>query len=104
MWACTTLDIYVLHPEDLNYYNARVPYTVLTLVTGGTKEQVFKVLHTQNIKPNWNVGFNLNFLARGAFMPPTCYRQNVSDINAALFTWYESKNKSYNLLAQHHHQ
>jgi len=94
-----TLDIYMLHPEDLNYYKARVPYTLLSLVTGGTKEQVFKVIHTQNIKPNWNVGFNLNFLGSRGYYGNTVITQNVSNINAALFTWYESLNKRYNLLA-----
>jgi len=95
-----SLDPYLLHPEDLNYYKARVPYTVLSLVTGGTKEQVFKVLHSQNIKPNWNVGFNLNFIgSRGFYASDGILEQNVSDINAAFFTWYESLNKRYNLLA-----
>ena len=94
-----TLDIYVLHPEDLNYYKARVPYTVLTLFTGGTSEQVFKVVHTQNIKPNWNVGFNLNFLGSRGYYGNNLILQNVSNINFALFTWYESPNKRYNLLA-----
>jgi hypothetical protein len=94
-----TLDIYLIRPEDINYYNARVPYTLLTLYTGGTAEQYFKVLHTQNIKPNWNVGFNLNFLGSQGYYGNSLIGQNVSNINFALFTWYESKNKRYNLLA-----
>jgi len=94
-----TLDIYLLTPADINYYKARVPYTVLTLFTGGTKEQLFKVLHTQNIKPNWNVGFDMNFLGSRGYYGNTLIAQNVSNLNAALFTWYESLNKRYNLLA-----
>jgi hypothetical protein len=94
-----TLDIYEINPEDINYYKARVPYTVLTLYTGGLSEQYFKVEHTQNIKPNWNVGFNLNFLGSQGYYATQEITQNVSNINFALFTWYESKNKRYNLLA-----
>jgi hypothetical protein len=94
-----TLDIYEINPEDINYYKARVPYTVLTLYTGGLSEQYFKVVHTQNIKPNWNVGFNLNFLGSQGYYATQEITQNVSNINFALFTWYESKNKRYNLLA-----
>ncbi|MFI5158889.1 MAG: putative porin [Sphingobacteriales bacterium] len=95
-----SLDLYVLHPEDINYYNTRVPYTVLSLVTGGTKEQVVKILHTQNIKPNWNMGFNLNFLgSRGFYSTNGVLAQNVSNINAALFSWYQSKSRRYNMLA-----
>ncbi len=93
------LDIYQLKPQDINYYNARVPLTVLSLFTGGTTEQVFKILHTQNVKPNWNVGFNLNFIGSRGYYSYQTLGQNVSDLNAALFTWYSSKNKRYNLLA-----
>jgi len=95
------LDPYLLLPEDINYYNARVPYTVLSLFTGGgTVENMFKAVHTQNVKPNWNVGFNLDFNgSRGTYSSQNVLGQNVSDVNAALFTWYQSKNKRYNLLA-----
>ena len=92
-----TLDLYVLHPEDLNYYNTRVPYTLLSYVS---TDQVFKVIHTQNIKPNWNMGFNLNFLgSHGVYSTNDVLGQNVSNINAALFSWYQSKNRRYNMLA-----
>jgi len=95
-----SFDPYLLKPEDLNYYNARVPYTLLSLVTAGTTEQVFKAMHTQNIKPNWNVGFDLNFIgSRGFYATDGILEQNVSDIGAAFFTWYQSLNKRYNLLA-----
>jgi len=90
------LSIYDLHPQDLNYYNARVPLTVLTLFT---KDDLFKILHTQNIKPNWNVGFNLNFIGAKGTYATTVIPQNVSDVSAAFFTWYQSTNKRYNLLA-----
>ena len=94
------LDLYLLNPQDINYYRARVPYTELYLVTGGLKEQVFKILHTQNINPRLNVGFNLNFIgSRGYYSSNNVLGQNVSDVNAAFFTWYESKSKRYNLLA-----
>src|ERR1700742_1916622 len=89
------LDAYMFTPQDVQYYKARVPYTNLSLYAGGTKEQYFKVIHTQNINPQLNVGFNLNFLGSQGFYP----RQNVGDMNLALFSWYESKNKRYNLLA-----
>ncbi|HEY9535857.1 MAG TPA: putative porin [Mucilaginibacter sp.] len=94
------LDPYFLKPEDIQYYNARVSYTVLKLVTAGRAEQVFNVLHTQNIKPNWNMGFNLGFVgSRNFYSSNHVLGQNVSNVNAALFNWYESKNKRYNLLA-----
>jgi len=93
------LDAYLLNPQDINYYRARVPYTQLSLFAGGVKEQYFKILHTQNINPRLNIGFNLNFTGSRGFYATNSLGQNVSDVNAAAFSWYESKNKRYNLLA-----
>ncbi|HVV54260.1 MAG TPA: putative porin [Mucilaginibacter sp.] len=89
------LDAYLLLPKDIQYYKARVPYTNLSLFTGGTKEQYFKALHTQNINPQLNMGFNLNFMGSQGFYP----QQGGENLNAAFFSWYESKSKRYNLLA-----
>ena len=94
-----TLDAYMLNPQDLNYYRARVPYTQLYLITGGLTEQVFKLLHTQNVNHHLNVGFNLNYIGSQGVYSKELLGQNVSDVNAAAFAWYESKNKRYNLLA-----
>lgn len=94
------LDPYMLRPENISYYRARVAYTQLYLVGyTGVKEQIFKVTHTQNVNPQLNVGFNLNFIgSRGYYSSSNVLSQNVSDVNAAVFSWYESKSKRYNLL------
>ncbi|MEX8547678.1 MAG: putative porin [Mucilaginibacter sp.] len=88
------LDDYLLRPEDITYYRARTPFTNLYYVNGALKEQVFRVTHTQNIKPNWNIGFNFNRIGSVGFYP----RQKADHLEAAIFTWYESKSKRYNLL------
>jgi hypothetical protein len=96
------LDAYLLNPQDLNYFNARTPYTLLSLSSTmpGSKEQYFKALHTQNVKPNWNVGFMFNFNgSKGYYSSNNILSQNVSGFNAGVFTWYHSVNKRYNLLA-----
>ncbi|MEO6524686.1 MAG: putative porin [Mucilaginibacter sp.] len=89
------MDAYLLHPEDILYYKARVPLTSLYLVSGGQIEQLFKLSHTQNILPNWNVGLNYNKIGSDGLYA----RQKPDHLNAAFFTWYESKDKRYNLLA-----
>ncbi|MBC7915885.1 MAG: putative porin [Pyrinomonadaceae bacterium] len=90
-----SLDIYRLTQDSVRYYRARTPYTALTYVNGNLKEQFFKVTHSQNIKPNWNFGANYFRIGSEGF-----YRnQGASHLNAAAFTWYESANKRYNLLA-----
>lgn len=89
------LDIYLLKPKDIRYFRARSPYTELYFFNGGSKDQLLKVVHSQNIKPNWNIGLNYNkYGSEGFFL-----RQKPDHLNAAFFTWYESPSKRYNLLA-----
>jgi hypothetical protein len=88
------LDIYLLTQDSIHYFRARSPYTELYYVNGGQIEQIFKVTHSQNIKPNWN--FGANYFRNGS---PGFYKNQKADhTNIAVFTWYESKNKRYNLL------
>ena len=90
-----TLDYYAMTQDDVKYYQARAPFTSLYYVNAGEKEQVFKVVHSQNIKRNWNFGANYNRIgANGEYR-----RQRGDHLNAALFTWYQSPNKRYNLWA-----
>jgi hypothetical protein len=96
------LDAYLINPQDINYFNARAPYTLLSLSNTlfTTKEQYFKALHTQNIKPNWNIGLMLNFNgSKGYYSYSNILAQNVSGFNAGVFSWYHSVNKRYNMLA-----
>jgi hypothetical protein len=89
-----SLDAYLLHPQDIQYYRARTPFTSLYLIAGGLTEQVFKVVHTQNIKPNWNFGLNYNkYGSTGNYA-----HQKPDHLNAAFFSWYESHDKRYNIL------
>lgn len=87
------LDLYTLQQEDVRFYKARTQFTSLYYVNGGEKEQLLKVLHTQNIKKNWNFGANYDRIgANGAYT-----HQRGDHLNAAVFTWYEAPNKRYNL-------
>lgn len=89
------LDFYLLRQDSIRYYRARSPYTELYYINGGQSEQIFKVTHTQNIKPNWN--FGANYFRNGS---QGFYKNQKADhTNISLFTWYESPNKRYNLLA-----
>ncbi|MFM6975587.1 MAG: putative porin [Sphingobacteriaceae bacterium] len=89
------LDRYLLRTDSVKYYTARSPYTELYYVSGKTQEQTFRVIHTQNIKPNWNVGVNYNRIGGDGFY----INQNVDHLNAALFTWYQGPKKRYQLMA-----
>ncbi|WP_421942504.1 putative porin [Pedobacter sp.] len=89
------LDYYALSPEDIIYYQARAPYTSLYLVSAGQKEQYFKATHSQNIKKNWNMGLNFNRMDSRGFYS----RQRGDNLNIAIFSWYQSPNKRYNMWA-----
>ncbi|MDB5142848.1 MAG: hypothetical protein JWQ66_1561, partial [Mucilaginibacter sp.] len=91
------LDAYLFTPQDVQYYKARVPYTNLQLYSSGVKEQYFKVIYTRNVNPQLNVGFNMNVIGSQGSYP----RQGTSDLTGGLFSWYESKSKRYNLLANY---
>lgn len=89
-----SMDRFKLTQDSIKYYRARTPYTSLYYVNGSTTEQVFRVTHSQNVKPNWNVGGNyFRVGARGVYR-----NQNSDHLNAAVFSWYESPKQRYNLL------
>ncbi len=57
---------YMLKPEDVVFFNTTTPYTSVYYETGGPKgqsENLLKVLQTQNINPNWNVGVSYNLIS-----------------------------------------
>lgn len=89
-----SLDVYRLTQDSMKFYRARTPYTELYYVNGRTQEQVFKVIHSQNVKPNLNIGANFNRLSAEGFY----VNQNADQLNAALFAWYESPKKRYNVI------
>lgn len=90
-----SLDYYALTPEDIIYYQARAPFTSLYFVSAGQKEQLFRAIHSQNIKKNWNVGVNFNRADSRGFYT----RQRGDNLNVAVFSWYQSPNKRYNMWA-----
>lgn len=97
-------DRYLLKPEDVIYYQARSPFTELYLENpafGRLTEQQFHVIHSQNVKPNWNIGASFAKLgSRYYYGSPDKNAELLAanHLNAALWSWYESKNKRYTLL------
>ncbi len=90
-----SLDIYLQTQDSVKYYRARTPYTSLSYVAAGRAEQIFRLIHSQNILPRWNVGANYNRIgADGGYR-----NQRSNHLNASVFTWYESENRRYNLMA-----
>ncbi len=58
--------IYFHLPQDQLYFNTKRQFTLLNYSTGGPKEeseQVLGVLHTQNVTPEFNFGFDYDLIS-----------------------------------------
>lgn len=88
-------DVFHIQPDSLKFYNTTVPYSVFSFNLGSKLEQKLEVLHTQNIKPNWNFAIEYNRLSsEGYFL----LQRNVHDMGSVT-TNYQSVNRRYKLKA-----
>ena len=84
-------DLYKYTLEDTRFFKTTRPFTQLTYMLGSGKEQLIKILHTQNIKPNWNVGLEYRLIASPGFFQT----QNSNDNSYRFFINYQGKRKRY---------
>lgn len=91
----TAYDVYRYDIDSLNYYNTNRPYSIFGYQLGGKQEQMARLLHTQNIKPNWNFAAGYNKINS-----PGYYNiQRTNHDNGFLSTHYQSKKLHYQLFA-----
>lgn len=86
-------DIYRFSVDSLRYYNTNKPYSAFSYRLGSKLEQVVDVMHTQNIKPNWNFGVQYRKINSPGYY--LFQRSNNDDAN--LTTHYQSRNLHYEL-------
>ncbi len=55
-------DAYHFNLANTKLYNTTRPYTEIDYILGGKAEQTIKIMHTQNLKPLWNVGFDYRLI------------------------------------------
>ncbi|MEO7121273.1 MAG: putative porin [Ginsengibacter sp.] len=84
-------DIYKYTLENTRFFKTTRPFTQLTYLLGSGKEQVIKVLQTQNIKPNWNAGFEYRLISSPGFFQS----QNSNHNSYRIFSNYQGKKKRY---------
>jgi hypothetical protein len=85
-------DVYRATVEKARFFTTTRPYSELNYLIGSRTEQYIEVLHTQNIKPNWNAHFQYRFInSPGMFL-----NQKTNHNNYLLTNWVQSKNKRYN--------
>jgi hypothetical protein len=86
-------DAYKFKLEETRFYKTTKPFTQLNYQLASGKEQVIKILHTQNPKPNLNFGFEYRLInAPGFFIT-----QNTNHNSYRLFSNYQGLRKRYAL-------
>lgn len=85
-------DIYKWRLDRVRFFNTTRPYSELNYVIGSRYEQMIDLMHTQNIKPNWNFLLQYRLINAVGF-----FKNQKTNHNNYLFTsWYQSVNKRYN--------
>lgn len=85
-------DVYRFKLEETRFYKTTRPFSLIGYQLAAGKEQMVLAQHTQNIKPNFNAGFDYRLInAPGFFV-----NQNNNHNNARFFANYQGKRKRYN--------
>lgn len=85
-------DDYKWKLEQVRFFNTTRPYSELNYLLGSRVEQVIDLLHTQNIKPNWNFSFQYRLINSPGFFK----NQKTNHNNYLLTSRFQSKNQRYN--------
>src|SRR6185437_4371414 len=70
-------DVYKYDIQNTRFFKTTRPYTELGYLLASGKEQVIKILQTQNINPGWNIGLEYRLISAPGFFPT----QNTSHSN-----------------------
>jgi len=91
------MDPYLYHVnEQNNLYKNTKPLTSLFYVQGANELIHLEARHSQNIKPNWNMGIDYRRFKEDGF-----YQQQTTGLyNTRLYNWYHTKDNRYHLIAQ----
>ncbi|MBL7744870.1 MAG: hypothetical protein JNN00_15460 [Chitinophagaceae bacterium] len=85
-------DIYKWTIDKARFFNTTRPYSELNYQLAARSEQIIELMHTQNIKPNWNFLFQYRMINA-----PGIFKNQKTNHNNYLFTSrFESFNKRYN--------
>jgi hypothetical protein len=84
-------DVYKLRVDETRFYNSTRPYSELNYLLGSKSEQFIRLMHTQNIRYNWNISIEYRLLNS----PGTFVSQNTNHNNYRITSWYQSPNKRY---------
>jgi hypothetical protein len=87
-----SFDTYKWTIERARFFNTTRPYSELNYMLASRSEQVIELMHTQNVKPNFNFAFQYRLINAPGFFK----NQKTNHNNYLLTSRYESVNKRYN--------
>ncbi|NOT50798.1 MAG: hypothetical protein HOP10_05940 [Chitinophagaceae bacterium] len=85
-------DVYKWKLEKVRFFNTTRPYSEINYLLGSRVEQVIELMHTQNVKPSWNIAFQYKLINSPGF-----FQNQGTNHNNYLFTSkFQSNNLRYN--------
>lgn len=84
-------DNYNFTVAETRFFTSTRPYTEMNYMLGSRAEQMINLVHTQNIRPNWNVGLQYRLINS----PGTFQNANTNHNSYRFSSWYQSPNKRY---------
>lgn len=84
-------DVYNFTVAQTRLYTTTRPYSEIAYLLGSQSEQMIQLLHTQNIRPNFNASVQYRLINAPGFFQ----NQNTNHNNYRFTTWYQSRNKRY---------
>lgn len=85
-------DVYKYKLEKVRFFNTTRPYSEINYHLGSRVEQIIELMHTQNLKPNWNASFQYRLINSPGYFKS----QKTNHNNYLLTSWFQSVNKRYN--------
>lgn len=84
----------------INYYNTRSPYINMFILFGGHGRSMASVHYTQNVNPDWNVGFTISRSVSDKQIGAEQSRgdRNVESTQLDFFTYYSHPKLPYKLM------
>lgn len=87
-----SFDVYKWKLENVRFFNTTRPYSELGYVLGSKSQQIIELMHTQNIRPYWNIALQYRMINAPGFFQ----NQSTNHNNYLVSSWYQSPKKRYN--------
>ncbi len=84
-------DVYKWNMEQVRFFQTTRPYSEINYLLGSRVEQIIEVMHTQNIRPAWNVSFRYRLINSPGFFQ----NQQTNHNNYLITSRYQSRTQRY---------